>query len=132
MTGATVFVALLWFGANLFADYTAREAIIVERITPNIEVVTESTVVVAENNSGDFDVLTTYNTYCSSCHLVGVAGAPILGDEAAWAPRIAQGNEVLYEHAINGINGMPAKGLCMSCTDDQIKELVDYMVSESS
>lgn len=69
-----------------------------------------------------------YTTKCSVCHATGVAGAPKLGDIAAWAPRIGKGNDSLYTHAISGFNGMPAKGLCMDCSDDEIKAAVDHMV----
>ncbi len=71
-----------------------------------------------------------YNT-CAACHTSGAAGAPKLGDAAAWAPRIAKGNDTLYNHAINGFNGMPAKGLCGDCSDDEIKAAVDHMVVNS-
>ncbi|WKD49648.1 c-type cytochrome [Microbulbifer spongiae] len=72
-----------------------------------------------------------YNASCFTCHAAGVAGAPKLGDVAAWAPRIAKGMETLYSNAINGINAMPPKGLCMDCSDDEIKATVDYMVEKS-
>jgi cytochrome c5 len=79
--------------------------------------------------AGGFDLEGTYNSTCGSCHAVGVAGAPKLGDVAAWEPRIAQGMDVLYDHGINGLGvAMPARGLCMTCSDDDIKALVDYMV----
>lgn len=74
----------------------------------------------------------TYNTYCMVCHATGAAGAPVLGDAAAWAPRIDKGMDVLISSTINGLNGvMPAKGLCMSCTDDDLANAVAYMVEES-
>lgn len=72
-----------------------------------------------------------YNASCFTCHAAGVAGAPKLGDVAAWAPRIAKGMDTLYTNAINGINAMPPKGLCMDCSDDEIKATVDYMVEKS-
>jgi cytochrome c5 len=72
-----------------------------------------------------------YGKSCIACHASGAAGAPKLGDIPAWVPRIAQGAETMYTHAINGFNGMPAKGLCMDCSDDEIKVTVDYMVSKS-
>ena len=69
-----------------------------------------------------------YSTKCFTCHASGVAGAPKVGDAGQWAARIAQGNEALYTNAIKGLNGMPAKGLCMDCSDDEIKAAVDHMV----
>lgn len=75
---------------------------------------------------------TLFNATCVACHGAGIAGAPKLGDKAAWAPRIAQGNNVLYEHAIKGFQGkagvMPAKGTS-SAPDADIKAAVDYMVA---
>ena len=72
-----------------------------------------------------------YNASCNACHGTGAAGAPKMGDAAAWGPRIAKGADTLYAHAINGFNGMPPKGLCMSCSEDEIKGAVDYMVDGS-
>lgn len=71
-----------------------------------------------------------YKTKCSTCHATGAAGAPKYG-AADWAPRIAKGVDTLYTHAINGFNGMPAKGMCFDCSDDEIKHAVDYMVDGS-
>jgi cytochrome c5 len=71
-----------------------------------------------------------YNA-CSACHDTGAAGAPKVGDTAAWVPRIAQGNDALYDHAINGLNMMPPRGTCAACSDDDIKAIVDYMVEKS-
>ncbi|MGK0440220.1 MAG: cytochrome c5 [Pseudohongiellaceae bacterium] len=72
-----------------------------------------------------------YNGSCAACHSTGAAGAPKLGDIAAWSPRLAKGMDVLYSNGINGINGMPPKGLCMSCSDDEIKATVEYMAENS-
>jgi cytochrome c5 len=73
-----------------------------------------------------------YSTACVACHGAGIAGAPKLGDKAAWAPRIAQGTPVLYEHAIKGFQGkagmMPPKGGA-SAPDDEVKAAVDYMAN---
>jgi cytochrome c5 len=72
-----------------------------------------------------------YGSKCIACHGSGAAGAPKFGDAGAWAPRISKGIDALYTGAISGFKGMPAKGLCMDCTDDEIKETVDYMVAKS-
>ena len=69
-----------------------------------------------------------YDASCNMCHGAGVAGAPKTGDATAWAARIDQGVDTLYEHAIKGVNTMPAMGLCMDCSEDDIKHAVDYMV----
>ena len=72
-----------------------------------------------------------YNKHCMACHGTGAAGAPKFGDAGAWGPRIAKGKETLYKHALGGFNAMPAKGLCMDCSDDEIKGTVDYMVDHA-
>ena len=74
----------------------------------------------------------TYDTACFACHGTGAAGAPILGNKDAWAPRVGKGIDTLYSNAINGINAMPPKGGAMSLTDEQVKAVVDYMVGQSS
>tara|TARA_R110000868_G_scaffold179802_4_gene420176 strand:- start:23077 stop:23511 length:435 start_codon:yes stop_codon:yes gene_type:complete len=87
--------------------------------------------VVAAVASGPQSAEDVYNGSCMACHATGAAGAPKLGDTAAWAPRIAKGLDTLHNHALNGFNGMPPKGLCMSCSDDEIKATVDYIVENS-
>jgi cytochrome c5 len=73
-----------------------------------------------------------YGATCVACHGAGVAGAPKYGDKGAWAPRVAQGANVLYEHAIKGYQGkagmMPPKG-GSSAPDADVKAAVDYMVA---
>ncbi len=75
-----------------------------------------------------------YNKVCSLCHGAGVAGAPKPGDKADWGPRIAQGQDVLYKHALEGFTGakgqMPARG-GSQLGDDDIKAAVNYMVDAS-
>lgn len=73
-----------------------------------------------------------FNSSCTSCHSTGAAGAPKVGDAAAWEPRLAARNkDGLYKSAQNGFNGMPPKGLCMTCSEDELKGAVDYMLSKS-
>ena len=73
-----------------------------------------------------------YNQSCKTCHAAGIAGAPKLGDVAGWEPRLAKGMDTLYTSAISGMPpGMPAKGMCFSCSDDDLRALVDWMVEQS-
>lgn len=72
-----------------------------------------------------------YKATCTMCHGAGIAGAPKLGDKVAWKARIAQGMPTLYTNALKGIRAMPAKGTCAACTDKEIKNAVDYMVSKA-
>jgi cytochrome c5 len=77
-----------------------------------------------------------YNAACIVCHQPpGTGGAPPVGDMAAWAPRIAQGVDTLYMHALQGFQGaagyMPPKGGRVDLSDDEIKAAVDYLVEQS-
>ena len=85
---------------------------------------------VAASGEGD-KIKTIYTSSCASCHGTGAAGAPKLGDKAAWAPRIKAGAEPLYNSAIKGKNAMPAKGGNASLSDSDVKAVVDYMVSQA-
>ena len=73
-----------------------------------------------------------YNKVCVACHTSGVSGAPIVGDKAVWESRIALGTEALVKVAITGVKAMPPKGGCMSCSDEDIKVAVEYMIKKSS
>jgi cytochrome c oxidase subunit 2 len=79
--------------------------------------------------SGTMDGKAVYEKYCVACHGAGVAGAPKLGDKAAWAPRLKQGQEVLYTHALKGFKAMPPKGGAADLSDAVIKATVDYLAA---
>lgn len=76
-----------------------------------------------------------YSKSCSTCHGMGIAGAPKFGDPAAWTSRIAQGEQQLVDHAINGYQGatgfMPAKGGFAFLSDEEVAAAVAYMVANS-
>lgn len=85
----------------------------------------------AENELGK----SVFGKTCAMCHAAGVAGAPKPGDKADWGPRIAQGKDTMYKHAIEGYTGakgmMPAKGGAANLTDAEVKAAVDYMADKS-
>lgn len=72
-----------------------------------------------------------YDEVCDRCHKMGVDGAPELGDNAAWRPRIAKGRETLLSHVHKGFRKMPARGDCEFCSDAQLTEALDYMIEHS-
>jgi cytochrome c5 len=86
---------------------------------------------VAAASSGPRSGKDVYDASCGMCHAVGVAGAPKLGDAADWSARAGKGIETLYTHAIDGFNGMPAMGLCTTCSVEEVKAAVDHMVDNS-
>jgi cytochrome c5 len=119
------------------AQTTQSDAEIVARIKPVGELVVASAATVANGvipTAKAADGKATYDKACMACHAAGVAGAPKFGDKAAWGPRIAQGNETLYTHALKGFTGkkgmMPAKGGNASLSDADVKAAVDYMASQ--
>ena len=71
-----------------------------------------------------------YNAACAACHGTGAAGAPKLGDNAAWAPRLALGAEGLLKSAIAGKNAMPPKG-GSDASDLELGRAIAYMANKS-
>jgi len=72
-----------------------------------------------------------YDTSCTACHSTGAAGAPKLGDAAAWAPRIKNGPAAMYASAVKGKGAMPAKGGNTSLSDAEVQAAVNYIISQS-
>jgi len=72
-----------------------------------------------------------YKQSCQACHANGVANSPKPGDKAAWAPRIATGMDAMLATAKKGKGAMPPKGTCMSCSDDDLRSAIEYMVNQS-
>ena len=72
-----------------------------------------------------------YSKACIACHSTGVAGAPKVGDKAAWEPRLAQGMDTLVSTALKGKGAMPPKGGHASLSDAEIKAAVEYMLEKS-
>ena len=66
---------------------------------------------------------------CNVCHTAGVAGAPKLGDKAAWAPRVGQGIDGLTAAVIKGKGAMPPRGAVANASDAELRGAVEYMVA---
>ena len=146
IAGLTVlFLALIYIASSLtsdVADYKPEE-IVLENIKPvgQVNIADESAPAAAapvvtaaaeapaaaEKLSGE----QIYQRNCMACHDTGAAGAPKTGDAAAWAPRIAQGMDALLANATNGLNAMPPKGLCMTCTADDLMASIEFIVEKS-
>ena len=69
-----------------------------------------------------------YDQGCAACHTAGLAGAPMLGNLAQWEERTSKGLELLTSNAYSGYNAMPAKGMCMDCSETEIERSVQYML----
>ena len=125
----TAFFIFSMVSANAAVDSMVESATI-DRIKPFGEVNIGSAPV-AVASSGAADGKGTYSASCAACHASGAANSPKFGDKGAWKARIAQGNSTLFDHAIDGFKGMPAKGGNASLSDDDVKAAVKYMVDGS-
>ena len=86
----------------------------------------------ADTQTASSDGQKIYQRSCQACHATGAAGAPKLGDKAAWALRIAKGNDAMLSSVKNGLKAMPPKGTCMSCSEDELRAAMEYMVGQGS
>lgn len=68
---------------------------------------------------------------CQDCHVSGKNGAPKFGDMEAWKPRLKNGIPPLVKSAINGHNGMPARGGMSNLSDAEMRAAVEYMVAKT-
>jgi cytochrome c5 len=68
---------------------------------------------------------------CTACHTAGIAGAPKMGDNAAWAPFIKSGYDTMLNVALHGKGGMPAKGGNPTLSDYEVARAVVYMANKS-
>lgn len=148
MQSRVVKVSLMIVGlsvASAALAQSARDQLIAERVTPVGSVclageacVTGSSATassasaaapaMAQTASAEFSASATYEQYCAMCHNTGMANAPRRDDAAHWTARVAEvGLATLTNNAITGINAMPARGMCATCTDEQIGEIVQYL-----
>ncbi len=127
---SVLFAALTFSTAALASDISQSEHdAIAERIKPVGDVYLAGSEPVKAEPTGPRDGAAVYGTFCIACHASGVNGAPKSGNADEWAPRIAQGKDVLIKHALEGFNAMPAKGTCMDCSDDEITAAIDHMIA---
>lgn len=128
-------LALLAMGVSAFALTDKQSAELEERIKPAGEVCMQGDsscgMAVASNGGGAKSGKEVFDSSCMACHSTGAGGAPKMGDKAEWSNRLSKGIDEVYANAINGLNGMPPKGTCMSCSDEEIQASVDYMIENS-
>lgn len=72
-----------------------------------------------------------FKANCAACHTSQLMGAPMLGDKKKWEPLIAQGMDVLVNHAAQGIRSMPPRGGNPSLSNADLKSAIEFMVSRS-
>ena len=115
---------------------TAAPEPVIEVQTADVQEAQEAPVSAEDNSSSSqaasADGQKIYKASCQACHANGVAGSPNLGDKAEWAPRIAKGNDELFSSVKNGLKAMPPKGACMTCSDDDLRAAMEYMIQQGS
>jgi cytochrome c5 len=127
----TVIALLSQLFTSTTRDTKEDEQHVLERIKP------VGIVVLAEAGaaSGNLSGQQVFAQVCKTCHETGLAGAPKAGDKAAWAPRIAEGENTLVQHAIAGYQGktgvMPPKGGNPDLTDDEVHRAVVYLADQA-
>lgn len=135
MFGLIVMAGLMVISATTFSQSATLTEELKTRIAPVGSICKSgescAAAPVAAASSGPRTGKEVYDGSCGTCHSIGVAGAPKFGDSGDWGARAAKGIETLYTHAIEGFNGMPPMGLCGTCSEDEIKATVDYMVENS-
>ena len=144
--GSSKLMIIVWVLAMFFIGYKALnssstessnngamiDSALLERIKPigEVRIDSSSIVVASSESSGNAERSgeKIYNANCIGCHSSGVMGAPKYASIEDWAPRIDLGLEKLTLSAIAGKGGMPARGTCMDCSDNEIKLSVQYML----
>jgi len=144
--GLFAFMIVIIIIANMLTDGSTQgnpgddkmvQDAIAQRIAPVGKVKTGTTTAAAQPAAtttpavGAADGKAIYTQACFACHGTGAAGAPKLGDKAAWESRIAQGKDTLYNHALGGFKAMPPKGGNMGLADADVKAAVDYLIANS-
>jgi len=107
----------------------SREAI-AERIKPTAQVQVAGAEQMASQGqaAGARSGEQVYSQACVACHTTGVLGSPRKGNAEDWAPRLAQGMDVVLEHSLKGLNAMPPRGTCTKCSDEEILAAIEYMI----
>lgn len=72
-----------------------------------------------------------YDASCKLCHATDTMGAPAVGDANTWESVMQKGMDTVLVNAIKGMGGMPPKGGNMDLSDDDIKEIVEFMINSS-
>ena len=144
-TASTKLMLIVWALAMIFIGYKSLTSMgadsshsntmvdnsVLERIKPVGEVRVDTSTMVASAESTETAERSgeeIYNSKCAGCHNSGVMGAPKYAALADWSSRIDLGLDKLTASAIAGKGGMPARGTCMDCSDNEIKVTVKYML----
>ena len=134
VSGIVIVIAVIFFliklaGSGSFGDVNeTTEAATQTRIQPVGQLKMGDGISVGERQGDQI-----FNKICIQCHAADsiVPNAPKFENKGDWAPRIAQGFDTLFQHALNGFNAMPAKGGAADLTDQELKRVITYMANKA-
>ena len=134
VSGIVIVIAVIYFliklaGSGSFGDVAeTTEAATQTRIQPVGQLKLGDGIPVGERQGDQI-----FNKICIQCHAADsiVPKAPKFENKGDWAPRIAQGFDTLFQHALNGFNAMPAKGGAADLTDQELKRVITYMANKA-
>ena len=134
VSGIVIVIAVIFFliklaGSGSFGDVNeTTEAATQTRIQPVGQLKLGDGIPFGERQGDQI-----FNKICIQCHAADsiVPNAPKFENKGDWAPRIAQGFDTLFQHALNGFNAMPAKGGAADLTDQELKRVITYMANKA-
>ena len=134
MNKSILFIVLGLALTTIGLEASEAEKAIEKRITPVGQVCVEGQDCAQEVSliSSNPDVIRSgeeiYEAACTTCHAIGLAGAPLFGSKVIWGERANEDLSVLVETVTNGLGGMPRMGMCMDCSQEELTNSVQYML----
>ena len=134
MTKSILFIVLGLALTTIGLEASEAEKAIEKRIAPVGQVCVEGQDCAQEVSlvSSNPDVIRSgeeiYEAACTTCHAIGLAGAPLFGSKVIWGERANEDLSVLVETVTNGLGGMPPMGMCMDCSQEELTNSVQYML----
>lgn len=134
MNKSILFIVLGLALTTIGLEASEAEKAIEKRITPVGQVCVEGQDCAQEVSlvSSNPDVMRSgeeiYEAACTTCHAIGLAGAPLFGSKVIWGERANKDLAVLVETVTNGLGGMPPMGMCMDCSQEELTNSVQYML----
>ena len=128
------FIVVLLALATLGLEASEAKKAIEKRIAPVGQVCLEDqdcgqeVRIVASIQGGMRNGKEVYDTACTTCHAIALAGAPKFGDRVSWGERANEDLDHLVETVTNGLGGMPPMGMCMDCSQEELTNAVQYML----
>ena len=116
---------------NVVENTVVEEKVAEADVKPVAEVKVAEAATEKAGDSGSISGEKIAQKNCALCHASGMMNSPKIGDKEQWAPRIAQGKEMLVNNAIQGIRTMPAKGGNPSLSDAEVAAAVVWMANSS-